>query len=257
MDYIERHHKIMDRVKLHYDYAVRHYGRENVLGVFLYGSQNYQCDNDTADVDTKCILIPDLYHLAIRPYEVKHLHIPRESGEPEVCECMTLMHMVANWKKQNPNFLEVMFTHFFVINPTYEDFWWDYIDCHRESIARYDVRNGILSVAHQALSTIKRDPLDGKRIGNGYRLYHLLCSYEAGRPYLDCLIPPSMDCEMIKRLKAGKEPVQVLDGEILMKQFDEMIDKYKNMEMEANHAVSFSMENFILEMIERRIHGEE
>ena len=34
MDYIKRHHDIMDRVHLHYEHAVRHYGRENVLGVF-------------------------------------------------------------------------------------------------------------------------------------------------------------------------------------------------------------------------------
>ena len=89
---------IMDRVKLHYQKAVEHYGRENVLGVFLYGSQNYHCSLETSDVDTKCILVPNLYHLAIKPYEVKHLHVPRENEEAEICECMTLMHMVSNWK---------------------------------------------------------------------------------------------------------------------------------------------------------------
>jgi hypothetical protein len=257
MDYIKRHHDIMDRVHLHYEYAVRHYGRENVLGVFLYGSQNYQCDNEGADVDTKCILLPDLYHLAIRPYETKHLHIPREEGQdPEVCECMTLQHMVANWKKQNPNFLEIMFTHFYVLNPEYEDIWWDYIDNHREDIVRYDVRQGIMSVAHQALNTIKQGPFDGKKIGNGYRLMHLLCMYEAGEPYRECLVPVP-DCEMIKDLKAGRLSVQALEAEILISFFKGMIDKYEERESGVNRALDRSLENFIMDMIRRRIMNED
>ena len=257
MDYIARHHAIIDRVRLHYEYAVRHYGRENVLGVFLYGSQNYECDNEGADVDTKCILLPDLYHLAIRPYETKHLHIPREEGQdPEVCECMTIQHMVHNWKKQNPNFLEIMFTHFYVINPEYEDLWWNYLDTHREHIARYDVRQGIMSIAHQAIHTIKQGPFDGKKIGNGYRLMHLLCMYEAGEPYKECLVP-TPDCEMIRCLKAGRLPVQVLDAEVLTSFFDGMIAKYEDKEIGVNKAIAISLENFIMDLLRRRIMSED
>jgi len=121
---MERKERIMKRVAAHYNRAIQHYGVENVLGVFLYGSQNYECDLETSDVDTKCILLPDLYHLAIKPYETKHLHIPRDvEGEYEVCECMTIQHMCANWKKQNPNFLEILFTEFFIVNPAYARQW--------------------------------------------------------------------------------------------------------------------------------------
>ena len=256
-DYIKRHHDIMDRVYLHYEYAVAHYGRENVLGVFLYGSQNYECDNEGADVDTKCILLPDLYRLAIHPYQTTHLHIPREEGQdPEVCECMTIQHMVHNWKKQNPNFLEIMFTHFYVINPEYEDLWWNYLDTYREHIARYDVRQGIMSVAHQAINTIKQGPHDGKKIGNGYRLMHLLCMYEAGEPYKECLVP-TPDCEMIRRLKAGRLPVQVLDAEILTSFFESMIAKYEDKEISVNKAIAISLENFIMDLLRRRIMSED
>ena len=257
MDYIKRHHDIMDRVHLHYEYAIRHYGRDNVLGVFLYGSQNYECDNEGADVDTKCILLPDLYHLAIHPYQTTHLHIPREEGQdPEVCECMTLQHMVANWKKQNPNFLEIMFTSFYVMNPEYEEIWWDYLDTHREHIARYDVRQGIMSIAHQAKNTIRQGPMDGKKIGNGYRLMNLLCAYEAGKPYKNCLVP-TPDCEMIRRLKAGRLPVQEYDAEVLISFFDGMIAKYEEQEKEVNRALDRSLENFIMDMIRRRIMNED
>jgi hypothetical protein len=95
-----RTEKIMNRVWEHYHRAIAHYGIENVLGVFLYGSQNYNCDIEGSDVDTKCILVPDLYHLALHPLKTTHLNIyVDDTGVPEVCECMTIQHMVANWKK--------------------------------------------------------------------------------------------------------------------------------------------------------------
>jgi hypothetical protein len=149
-----------------------------------------------------------------------------------------------------------MFTHFYVLNPEYEDIWWNYIDTHREHIARYDVRQGIMSVAHQAKNTIKQGPFDGKKIGNGFRLLHLLSAYDAGKPYKECLIP-DVDCPMIKRLKAGKEPVQVFDAEILTGAFDEMIAKYEGIEIDKNKAIECSLENFIMDMIRRRIKDED
>ena len=33
---------------------------ENLLGIFLYGSQNYKCELENSDVDTKAIYVPNL-----------------------------------------------------------------------------------------------------------------------------------------------------------------------------------------------------
>ena len=93
---------VMARVEKHYNKAIDHFGADAVLGVFHYGSFNYNTNTPDSDVDTKCILVPNLYSLAIKPYEIKHLHI-----DDEVCECMPIMHMVSNWKKQNINFVEI------------------------------------------------------------------------------------------------------------------------------------------------------
>lgn len=250
----ERESRINARLAAHYNRAIQHYGAENVLGVFLYGSQNYGCDLETSDVDTKCILLPDLYHLAIKPYETKHLHIPRDvEGEYEVCECMTLMHMCANWKKQNPNFLEILFTEFFIVNPAYSTRWHDFRFEWREKIAHYDIRQGILSVAHQAIHTIKQNPMDGKKIGNGYRLLHLLCAYDFGVDYAHCLVPLEDDCEKIKRLKSGEEKVQEEWAETLIQYFDSMIKVYEEKEMIKDKSVELALENFILLMLQDRL----
>lgn len=221
-----REERIMQRVSLHYNYATQKYGVENVLGVFLYGSQNYNCDLENSDVDTKCILISDLYHLALHPYKTTNLYVySEEREEPEFCECMTIQHMVANWKKQNPNFLEVMFTQFACINPMYYDEWARFLikEGYREKIARYDVRAGVLSVAHQAINTIHQNPMNGKKIGNAVRLVRLLENYTAGVDYAHC-ISWQVDSAMIKEFKAGKREVLPEHVNLLLARLEEFID---------------------------------
>lgn len=149
---------VQERLAAHYAKACEHYGEENILGVFLYGSWNYGTNLPDSDVDTKCILIPDLYHLAIKPYEVKHLHV-----DDEVCECMTIQHMVDNWKKQNINFLEIMYTGYYIVNTKFIPEWFDFIAEWREALAHYDVKKAILSMGNQALHTYKQDPTDFKK----------------------------------------------------------------------------------------------
>ena len=240
---------IMDRVKLHYEKAIEHYGKENVLGVFLYGSQNYNCDLETSDVDTKCILVPDLYHLAIKPYDIKHLHIPREDGDFEVCECMPIQHMVANWKKQNPNFLEVLWTKYCIINQDYWYMWEEFVRM-RESIARYDMNKGLKSIAGQALHTIRENPNNGKKIGNAIRLQYLLRAYRDGALYEDCLRPPQELSELVKMFKTGEMEIEPGTAEGLIIYFDN-ITKDKT-EYPIHTELDERLNNLILETIQTR-----
>lgn len=182
---------IKARLEKHYARAIDQYGAEAVLGVFLYGSWNYNTNTPDSDVDTKCILVPDVYHLAIKPYETKHLHIWPDSEEKdfEVCECMTIMHMVANWKKQNINFVETLFTDYCIINPLYEAAWKELMPMElREKIGRYNMRQAVNSMAHQALHTIRQDPADPKKIMNGIRIANTLSALlDTDKGYKECI----------------------------------------------------------------------
>lgn len=179
---------VMERVQKHYDRAIEHYGAEAVLGVFLYGSWNYNTNTPNSDVDTKCILVPSIYQLALKPVEVKHLHIHTEE-DFEVCECMSIMHMVANWKKQNINFVEILFTDYCIINPMYEEIWQRLLPQEdRERIGRYNLRQAIHSMVHQAIHTIKQDPTDPKKVMNGIRIARTLENIlETELPYKECI----------------------------------------------------------------------
>lgn len=173
---------VQERLDAHYKKACEHYAEENILGVFLYGSWNYGTNLPGSDVDTKCILIPDLYNLAIKPYEVKHLDV-----DGEVCECMTIQHMVENWKKQNINFLEILYTPHFIINPKFYLEWEDFVGEWREALAHYDVKKAILSMGNQALHTYKQDPTNFKKQMNTYRIHLSLFNLITGDDYWDCI----------------------------------------------------------------------
>jgi hypothetical protein len=240
---------IWDRLEAHYKRACSHYGEENILGVFLYGSQNYNTHTENSDVDTKCILIPDLYHLACKPYDTNHLSV-----DSEICECMTIQHMVANWKKQNINFVEIMFTPYCIINAKFEQAWDNFLNFYREKIARYDVKKAILSMGHQALHTYKQDPSDFKKQMNMLRIRaSLLRLIDGGFDYWRII---HMDDEtaaewrLVREFGATNE--QIGDAKADLLYFIEMADNYSTPELEKDK-LDILLDNFIMELIAHRL----
>ena len=208
---------VQERLAAHYAKACEHYGEENILGVFLYGSWNYGSNLPDSDVDTKCILIPDLYHLAIKPYEVKHLDV-----DGEVCECMTIQHMVDNWKKQNINFLEIMYTGYYIVSPKFIPEWFDFIAEWREALAHYDVKKAILSMGNQALHTYKQDPTDFKKQMNTIRIYHSLVRLINNHNYWYCIHSQENEAQELRRIRTeGADPMIMAR---VIERLDEIID---------------------------------
>lgn len=237
---------VMARVNKHYNKVIDHFGVDAVLGVFHYGSFNYNTNTPDSDVDTKCILIPNLYSLAIKPYEVKHLHI-----DDEICECMTIMHMVNNWKKQNINFVEIMFTDYCIINPLYRKLWEELFPlADREKVAHYDLRQAIHSMVHQAIHTLKQKPHDPKTVMNGARILMTLDRLtKTERTYRGCIWMP----EAVRNLRFQKvDPHKVNDLLISLEEYLNHIDEYAD-KGSFKSGVDRMLEELILKLIEYRI----
>ena len=184
--------------------AVIEYGidESQLLGVFLYGSQNYGIDIEDSDVDTKAIYIPTVREAILgKNYLVKEIHL--DNGEH--CEIMDIRHLVDNFRKQNINFLEILYTHYSWINPTYHRLWDDYFIEKRDQIARYDIKRAVESISGQALHTLDQNPRDGKKIANAWRLADFLDKYIKGYPYEDCLVSPAGTTEILKMIKEQGE----------------------------------------------------
>lgn len=176
---------IMQAIEEHKAKVLEQYPIYQVLGIFVYGSQNYSLATKDSDVDTKAIIIPTIENLALNPIKTKTLVL--ENGEH--CEIMDIMHLVNNYKKQNINFVETLFTPYYWINAHYINVWNKYFTANAEQIARYNPQYTLKSICGQAIHTLKQDKLNGKKVGNGIRLQYFLSHYFNNKSYLECIIP--------------------------------------------------------------------
>ena len=49
---------IMNRLQEHYDDVLSQYPEDRIVGIFCYGSTNYNIDIESSDIDSKVILLP-------------------------------------------------------------------------------------------------------------------------------------------------------------------------------------------------------
>lgn len=164
---------IMQAIEEHKAKVLEQYPIYQVLGIFVYGSQNYSLATKDSDVDTKAIIIPTIENLALNPIKTRTLVL--ENGEH--CEIMDIMHLVNNYKKQNINFVETLFTPYYWINAHYINIWNKYFTANAEQIAIYNPQYTLKSICGQAIHTLKQDKLNGKKVGNGIRLQYFLTKY--------------------------------------------------------------------------------
>ena len=186
----------MEKLKLHKEEVLKYYSEDQLLGVFLYGSQNYKIDTEASDVDTKAVLIPTFKELVFDEPVSRELHF--ENGEH--CEVKDIREMKKMFEKQNINFLEILFTDYCWVNPIYADLWKKYFVDKAELICHTNERQAITSICEQAIHTLLQDKHDGKKYANGLRLYYTLKRYLNKTPYKRAINIETYSPELAKLL---------------------------------------------------------
>lgn len=122
------------RVRLyeHWEDALKLYPKERIVALVLQGSQNYGLDDAESDVDTKLLLVPTLDEIIFNKQPVSTTHV-RDNDEHIDAKDIRLYWQC--FKKGNPNFVEVLFTDYYIVNPMYADLW-DEMRDNREMVAR-------------------------------------------------------------------------------------------------------------------------
>ena len=100
-----------ERLFEHYDEALEHFNKEQIVGIFLQGSQNYGLDLPTSDVDTKLIVVPNFKDIALNNKPVSITHI--RANEEHIGFKDVRLYM-ETFRKQNLNFLEILFTPYYI-----------------------------------------------------------------------------------------------------------------------------------------------
>lgn len=193
---------LKERLYIHFKEVSKYHDPDQILGVFLYGSQNYNSYTEGSDVDSKCILIPTIKELCLSKPVSKEIHL----SNGEHCEVKDIREMSKMFKKQNINFLEILYTDYNLINPKYAKTWGTFLDI-RDDIVRMNIRATIQSITGQIYNTMRADPKNGKKISNALRFIHFLRKFLVGENYEDCIDIKTYDPEiqkLIMDLKKGE-----------------------------------------------------
>ena len=222
---------IMDKLISHYMEALTIFPKDKILGIFIQGSQNYGLDYSGSDIDTKCIVLPTLEDICLNRKATSYTHV-RENNEH--IDFKDLRVITGDFKKQNINFLEVLFTKYHIINADYARLFHPMLD-NAEAIARYDNYRFVRATAGMSMEKHKALELDRpsqheeivkygwscKQLHHLMRLNLFIKRWTDGISFADCLIDPRGEelsyikqyGHTIKTLDQAREIAKSLDDE--------------------------------------------
>lgn len=195
----------------HYSDSLETFDAKNIVGLWLQGSQNYGLATETSDIDTKLLVTPTLYDLATNKKPVSTTYIRKNN---EHIDFKDIREYIQLFRKQNMNFLEILFTDYYIINEHYEE-QWNRLVRYREEIARMNpLRNiksmyGLASQKFHALEhpyeskkeILERYGYDPKQLHHILRVEDFMEQYINDVPYKDCLKP--LEVEWLLKIKKG------------------------------------------------------
>lgn len=171
-----------------------------VFGVFLQGSQNYHLDYEGSDIDTKCIILPSFEDIVLNKKPVSTTLVLEDNSHIDLKDIRLMWEC---FKKQNINFLEILFTEYFIINGKDYIPIWCLMRNNAEEIAHYNnyaavnciagmvmEKNAALCHPYPSLKDkIDKYGYDNKQLHHIIRCEEFLKRYINGVPYRECLIP--------------------------------------------------------------------
>ena len=102
---------IEEGLKRHLDEFNKYYSNLELFGIFIQGSQNYRLDIYTddykSDIDTKAIVIPSLEDIVMNKKPISTTHILPNNEHLDIKDIRLYFEA---FKKQNINFVEILFT---------------------------------------------------------------------------------------------------------------------------------------------------
>lgn len=118
-----REEYISEGLHRHLDEFLKHYSHLELLGIFIQGSQNYNLDiydeEYKSDIDTKAIVIPSLEDIVMNRKPISTTHILPNNEHLDIKDIRLYCDA---FKKQNINFVEILFACSYLVMKEYESF---------------------------------------------------------------------------------------------------------------------------------------
>ena len=209
---MNREEFINSRIKEHYNYIKDKY---DVAYLGLQGSQNYDLDiydeEYKSDIDTKAIIIPNFEDFVYNKMPIsKTIVLPNN----EHIDVKDIRIMFDTFKKQNINFIEILFTKYKIVNKKYKDLFQILLD-NKELIANLNRNQALRCMAGMSMEKLKalqhpyptiidkinKYGYDPKQLHHILRMNDFIKKYAAGVRYGECLVPDNK--EYLIKIKKG------------------------------------------------------
>lgn len=210
----------------------------SVIALMLQGSQNYGLEEYSpdymSDVDTKAIVVPTFRDFLNCTPPISTT-IKFENGEQ--CDVKDIRVMFECFRKQNIQFLELLYTRFKIVDWRYKKLLkplWEERDAiaaiNRKALANslagitMEKRKALCHPYPSLLEKIKKYGYDGKQLSHAVRLYILMKNWSEGMPLEKCFWPDKNEREMLMNYKKQLDiEGQPLDVERAIAICDEMV----------------------------------
>lgn len=190
--------QIFKQLQEHYQEALTIFPQDRIVGIFVQGSQNYCLNWEGSDLDTKCIVLPSFEEICFNKEPVSYTHV-RENNEH--IDFKDLRLMMQCFKKQNINFVEILFTKYYILNPDYEELFKKVMNA-KEEVAHYNVYKFLKCTSGMSAEKLKALTLDRpsqheevikygwatKQMHHIIRLNEFMCRYLSGESFEKCLV---------------------------------------------------------------------
>lgn len=224
---------VMNELNAHHEAMQKQYGAENVFVTMLYGSQNYQLDTPESDVDTKCIVLPNFREFCLN----QKLTSTEHTVAGGIVNAKDVRAMFTNFLKSNINFLECLFTDYYVVTPGYEGAWLK-LRKIAPVVANAQPRKLIHAAAGMAkqkfhalekpfeskAEVLAKYAYDPKQLHHLVRLRSFIGDYLDCEDFESCLVPSQSDHEYLMSLKV--DPVSQDEAKTLAQSSMEAVDRY-------------------------------
>lgn len=193
--------RVLRRVFKHAEYVENKMPNYPRIFTALQGSQNYGLADAESDVDTKTLVIPAFEELVFAKNRISTtLEVAPTIEHADVKD---VREMFSCFRKQNINFLEILFTPYVDVNPLFEEYYAALCD-KREAIAHLNPYRGLRAMVGclidkyyafdhpypSIMPKIEKYGYDPKQLHHMIRLQEFLIRFFVdGDSYEDCLLP--------------------------------------------------------------------
>lgn len=142
----------------------------NVIYIGLYGSQNYNLDDEESDIDVKAIILPSLHDIIFRKITSKTIEC--ENGNIDVKDLLTFYDVI---KKGNFSYIESIQTEYFIGDKYIKELFSQF-KVNKKSMlgAMYEKRKALTHQYPSKVEEFEKWGFDPKQHHHILRLYDLL-----------------------------------------------------------------------------------